>query len=53
MKSHNQKWAEALQRQEARDNRSDKEQLKILRKRPGKSAREVARLEARIKEGKS
>lgn len=43
----------ALERQEVRDNRSPKEQLKVLDSRPGKAERERTRLLGQVKEKES
>ena len=47
MKSQEEKQKEALIRQEARDNRTAREQLAIVKRRPGKNLRETAVLKAR------
>lgn len=39
--------------QQARSQRSDQQQLKLLKQRPGKSLKEVARLQARIAENRT
>lgn len=41
------KWAAALTRQDARDARTTDEQITLLARRPGKSARELRRLTGR------
>jgi hypothetical protein len=48
MKTLEQKQKEAAQRAIDRQGRSDQEQLKRLSQRPGSSAKEMARLQARI-----
>jgi len=43
-KTKQDRQAEAIERQQDRDNRTTAEQLHIIRQRPGKSAREKTRL---------